>query len=99
MYGRELARQVALATYYYATAVTASAPETGVVVSDRTIDPAVLEAVAVQSGLDLATFAPRGGAWASFAPADAGPHDPSTWATAVGLALYEHAATSAKEAA
>jgi hypothetical protein len=98
MYGRELARQVALAMYYYSTAATAAAPATGVVVSDRTIDPAVLEAVTVQSGIDLAAFNPAGGAWASLLAGDPG-RDPATWATAIGLSLYEAGLPTAKEAA
>jgi Tfp pilus assembly PilM family ATPase len=99
MYGRELARQVALAMYYYSTAATAAAPGTGVVVSDRTIDPAVLEAVTVQSGIDLAAFNPAGpGAWTSLLAGEPG-RDPATWATAVGLSLYESAPPTAKEAA
>jgi hypothetical protein len=86
MYGRELARQVAMAMYYYSTTAAPAAPESGIVVSDRPVDPAVLEAVTVQSGLDLAAFDPKGGgAWAAI-----GGQDPSTWATAVGLSLYEH---------
>jgi hypothetical protein len=99
MYGRELARQVALAMYYYSTAATSAAPATGIVVGDRTIDPAVLEAVTVQSGIDLAAFdPPAGGAWAALRGTDPG-RDPSTWATAVGLSLYEHSLPAAKEAA
>jgi Tfp pilus assembly PilM family ATPase len=104
MYGRELARQVALAMYYYSTAATSAAPATGVVVSDRTIDPAVLEAVTVQSGIDLAAFDPpafdpaASTPWAALPATDAG-RDPSTWATAVGLSLYEHGPAPAKEAA
>jgi Tfp pilus assembly PilM family ATPase len=86
MYGRELARQVAMAMYYYSTTAAPAAPESGIVVSDRPVDPAVLEAVTVQSGLDLASFDPKGGgAWAAIEG-----QDPSTWATAVGLSLYEH---------
>jgi Tfp pilus assembly PilM family ATPase len=95
MFGRELARQVALAMYYYSTTAAPAAPDTGIVVSDRTIDPAVLEAVTVQSGLDLAAFDPKGsGPWAAI-----GRDDPSTWATAVGLSLYEQDPSGAKEAA
>jgi len=99
MYGRELARQVALAMYYYSTAATAAAPSTGVVVSDRTIDPAVLEAVTVQSGIDLAAFNPAGrNAWATLLAGEPG-RDPATWATAVGLSLYDFGLPGAKEAA
>jgi len=96
MYGRELARQVALAMYYYSTtAAPAAAPEAGVVVGDRSVDAAVLEAVTVQSGLDLSTFDPgANAAWAAVAGRDA-----STWATAVGLSLYEHELPRAKEVA
>ena len=96
MYGRELARQVALAMYYYSTtAAPAAAPEAGVVVGDRSVDAAVLEPVTVQSGLDLSTFDPgANAAWAALAGRDA-----STWATAVGLSLYEHELPRAKEVA
>lgn len=99
MYGRELARQVALAMYYYSTAATAAAPARGIVVSDRTIDPAVLEAVTVQSGIDLAAYNPAGlSAWTSLLAGEPG-RDPATWATAVGLSLYESVPPTAKEAA
>ena len=99
MYGRELARQVALSMYYYANASGAAAPETGVVVSDRAIDPAVLEAVTVQSGIDLAAFEPAESApWAELRAATVG-GDPGQWATAVGLSLYEHVMPVAREVA
>ena len=62
---------------------------------DDDVDPAVLEAVTVQSGLDLSTFDPR----ASAAWAAVGQQDASTWATAVGLSLYEHELPRAKEVA
>jgi hypothetical protein len=95
MYGRELARQVAMAMYYYSTTAAPAAPEAGVVVGDRSVDAAVLEAVTVQSGLDLSTFDPgANAAWAAVAGRDA-----STWATAVGLSLYEHELPRAKEVA
>jgi Tfp pilus assembly PilM family ATPase len=101
MYGRELARQVALSMYYYANASATAAPETGVVVSDRTIDPAALEAVTVQSGIDLAAFDPAvdgGGFWTGLKSSIASP-DVGPWVTALGLSLYEHGLPVSKEVA
>src|SRR5688500_5590949 len=92
MYGRELAREVALSMHHYATAFGTTAPESGTVVSDRVIDMAALEAVTVQSGIDFSAF--TGGdrpAWAQAAAASPS-GSAGVWACAVGLSMYTHEA-------
>lgn len=101
MYGRELAREVALSMHHYATAFGTTAPESGTVVSDRVIDTAALEAVTVQSGIDFAAFS--GGdrpAWIQAAAVALPGEGAGVWAAAVGLSMYQHeAAGQAKGAA
>jgi len=92
MFGRELAREVALSMHHYATAFGTTAPESGTVVSDRVIDMAALEAVTVQSGIDFSAF--TGGdrpAWAQAAAASPS-GSAGVWACAVGLSMYTHEA-------
>lgn len=89
MYGRELAREVALSMHHYASAFAMAAPESGTVICDRAMDTAALEAVTVQSGIDFALFS--GGdrpAWAQAATV-AGRGGPGLWAAAVGLSLHQ----------
>ncbi len=90
MYGRELARHVALSMHYYATTFTAAPPEIGTVVSDRAIDAAALEAVTVQSGIDFTVFDAGGTSLGAQLQAELPGAELGAWATAIGLSLYEH---------
>lgn len=99
MYGRELARQVALSMHHYANAFNAAPPEIGTIVSERAIDLAGLEAVTVQSGIDFTPFdagdAPIGAQLQAELPgAEVG-----AWTTVIGLSLYEYGLSGAREAA
>jgi Tfp pilus assembly PilM family ATPase len=99
MYGRELARQVALSMHYYASTFNAAPPETGTVVGDRTIDAAGLEAVAVQSGIDFATFDASGTSIVAQLQAELPGAEIGAWTTVIGLSLYEHGMAGSREAA
>ena len=90
MYGRELARQVALSMHYYASTFNAAPPEIGTVVSDRTIDAAGLEAVTVQSGIDFTVFEAGGTAVGAQLQAEMPGAELGAWAAAIGLSLYEY---------
>ena len=95
MYGRELARQVALSMHYYASTFAAAPPEVGTVVSDRPIDAAGLEAVTVQSGIDFTVFDAAGTSAAAQLRAELPGAELGAWATAIGLSLYEHGSRKA----
>lgn len=99
MYGRELARQVALSMHYYATTFAAAPPEIGTIVSDRAIDPSGLEAVTVQSGIDFTAFDAGGTSLAAQLQAEVPGAEIGAWTTAIGLSLYEHGSTGAREVA
>lgn len=99
MYGRELARQVALSMHYYATTFNAAPPEIGTVVSDRAIDPAGLEAVTVQSGIDFTVFDAAGTSVAAQLQAELPGAELGAWTTAIGLSLYEHGLSCSREVA
>ncbi len=99
MYGRELARQVALSMHYYATTFAAAPPEIGTVVSDRAIDAAGLEAVTVQSGIDFTVFDVSGTAVGAQLQAELPGAELGAWAAAIGLSLYEHGLTGSRKVA
>ena len=99
MYGRELARQVALSMHYYATTFSAAPPEIGTVVSDRAMDAAGLEAVAVQSGIDFTAFDVGGTALGAQLLAEMPGAEMGAWAAAIGLSLYEHGLDGSRRAA
>ena len=99
MYGRELARQVALSMHYYATTFNAAPPEIGTVVSDRTIDAAGLEAVTVQSGIDFTVFEAGGTAVGAQLQAELPGAELGAWAAAIGLSLYEHGLSGSRKVA
>ena len=99
MYGRELARQVALSMHYYATTFAAAPPEIGTVVSDRAIDAAGLEAVTVQSGIDFTVFDANGTAVGAQLQAELPGAELGAWAAAIGLSLYEHGLIGSKRVA
>ena len=99
MYGRELARQVALSMHYYATTFSAAPPEIGTVVSDRAMDPAGLEAVAVQSGIEFTVFDAGSTALGAQLLAELPGAEMGAWAAAIGLSLYEHGLDGSRRAA
>ena len=99
MYGRELARHVALSMHYYASTFAAAAPEIGTVVSDRAVDAAALEAVTVQSGIDFTVFDAGGASVAAQLEAELPGAEVGAWATAIGLSLYEHGLSRSRKVA
>jgi Tfp pilus assembly PilM family ATPase len=99
MYGRELARQVALSMHYYATTFSAAPPEIGTVVSDRAMDAAGLEAVAVQSGIEFTVFDAGSTTLGAQLLAELPGAEMGAWAAAIGLSLYEHGLDGSRRAA
>jgi hypothetical protein len=99
MYGRELARQVALSMHYYASTFAAAPPEVGTIISDRALDAAGLEAVNVQSGIDFTLFNADGTSFGAQLQAELHGAELGSWATAIGLSLYEHGLPRSRQVA
>jgi Tfp pilus assembly PilM family ATPase len=99
MYGRELARHVALSMHYYAATFAAAPPDVGTVVSDRAVDAAGLEAVTVQSGIDFTVFDANGTSVGAQLQAELPGAELGAWATAIGLSLYEHGLSRSRKVA
>ena len=99
MYGRELAREVALSLRYFCDTFGQPLQAAGVIVADAPVGREVIDVLLDQAGVafappDAAVFGRFPGATTGDAADDAG-----RWLTAVGLSLYYCAEHSDREAA